>query len=124
MKDDRLTKKMLKWDWSHKGRTWSWAVRSILKNTGQHNICDIDLAVETPVLDFDSVNTVKYTSTRPLAMARAPKIGREPYQPYSTIWRVSNPNSPSAASEFAVYKEPSASYSGCIFSSNICIISK
>ena len=51
MPDTRLTHKVLKWDWSHKGKTWSWSIRAILKETKQ----DLDIDINAPDIDFDSV---------------------------------------------------------------------
>lgn len=51
MSESRLTKKILKWDWKHKGRTWSWSIRSILKDTKQANV----------IIDFNDSN-INFTS--------------------------------------------------------------
>ena len=55
MSGDRLTKKIFIWDWHHKGRTWSWYVRSVLKSTGQDAVCDIDPSAEEPDIDFNTL---------------------------------------------------------------------
>jgi exonuclease III len=55
MDDDRLTKKMLIWDWKHKGYSWSRCIRSIFKGTGQENLCTIDIFHTQSVLDFDVI---------------------------------------------------------------------
>ena len=54
MSNESLTRQIMKWDWQHKGRTWSWCVRDILKETSQHNVCYKNFE-EYNNVDFNSV---------------------------------------------------------------------
>ena len=51
IKPSMLTNKILKWDWKHKGRTWSWYLRSLLKDTAQ----DVDIDFDNFIFDTSSV---------------------------------------------------------------------
>ena len=51
MEETRLAIKLFKWDWSDKGRLWSWSTWVLLKETNQEHIIDIDI----PVTDFDTL---------------------------------------------------------------------
>jgi hypothetical protein len=54
MSNQRLAKTILLWDWQHKGRTWSWCIRSILKDTDQGNL---NIDVVGGDIDFDELIT-------------------------------------------------------------------
>ena len=53
MDDSRLTKKVLMWDWKHKGRTWSYNVRSILR------MADVNLNPSSKIEDLDYDYAIK-----------------------------------------------------------------
>jgi hypothetical protein len=40
MNDVRINHIILRWDWNHKGKTWSWYIRQILKETNQEEFID------------------------------------------------------------------------------------
>ena len=50
MGNNRLTKKIFLWDWKHKGRTWSYNIRCILK------MVDINFDSNTAIEDLDNLD--------------------------------------------------------------------
>jgi hypothetical protein len=40
MNDVRINHIIFRWDWNHKGKTWSWYIWQILKETNQEELID------------------------------------------------------------------------------------
>ena len=49
MNETRFTKKILRWDFQHKGRTWSWQIRKMLKS------CNEDFTLNDDNIDFSRI---------------------------------------------------------------------
>jgi len=55
MDNKRISKRILNWDWHHKGRTWSWNLRSIFKSANLEHICHYDPNYIATNFNLDSI---------------------------------------------------------------------